>query len=512
MPNKLLAVKSEMLDGARRQQRALMLTRDTRAARAATASRNAAGGLPPTQPPFIAPAAPDVAPEGFSGYVRRLVRAHANLCAIEDAPVVDAARAPASAAGGLGNNTKSQAALEVRDHENYDVIQRLTLDEARREYVAEIDSAGHQKLARQARFSAQSSATKLLAKQETPRDGQWRVTGCARRKVADDVAVLYSPSLDRAHFGNLMICGSVWTCPVCAAKISETRKFEIRSAVDQHCASGGVCYLITNTFSHQRHEAVGQLVKAFGSALTWMRGLRAYKAVMKSIGLIGDIRTLEVKHGEANGWHPHEHILVFVPAKLSRQVERDLKAELFRLWLRACVKFQLGAPNRKHGIDVRHVTSAADYMAKFGREETWGIASEMAKQHSKVGSAKSMTPFDLLRSYEAGNKRHGALFSEFAAAFFGKQQIRWSKGLKAIFGVAVVDDQDIAEHEQAVDARQSGKLNAFEWRVVLHQPFDVRALVLQLAEAGWRDAPLDPFAAVRRYVDGLVRRSELVPF
>lgn len=458
----------------------------------------------------LSPHSQDDAPKpGFAGYVRRLERSAKALAALDGG----APATPASVAEGrLGNNTKSQAVKELFSGENNEEIHRVTVDPLRREYVPVVDPALAQKVARQARFSAQSSVGKLLAKQQTPRDTQWRVTGCARRKVAPDVAILYSPSLDHAHFGNLMICGSVWTCPVCAAKISEGRKLEIRSAVDQHSAGGGSCYLITLTFAHQRHESVESLLARFGPALTWMRGLRAYKTLMQGVGLVGDIRSLEVTYGDANGWHPHEHILSFMPSKLTRANERHLHAELFRLWARACLKFELGAPNRKRGVDVRAVESAADYMAKFGREQAWGVASELTKQHIKSGKAASMTPFDLLRSYEAGNKQHGVLFSQFAAAFFGKQQVRWSKGLRAVFGIVAVDDQELAELEQAVDVQESGHLSAYEWRVILHQPSDVRGIVLQLAESGWRSDPSNPFAAVRLYVDGLCDRSLLVPF
>jgi hypothetical protein len=228
------------------------------------------------------------------------------------------------------------------------------------------------------------------------------------------------------------------------------------------------------------------------------------------MGYVGDIRTLEVTYGDGNGWHPHEHGLWFCADRLTRAKLRRMMDVIFCLWERACAKAGLGAPNRKRGVNIIACESAADYMAKVGREQKWGVASELAKQHIKTGRAKSLTPFDLLRSYEAGNKQHGALFLDYAKAFFGKRQIIWSDGMKAVFGIAIREDQELAEAVVCEDAAKMMTLTAYEWRVVLHQPFDVRATVLQLAENGQRGGA--GVAAVRLFVDRLVKLSPLCPF
>ena len=44
----------------------------------------------------------------------------------------------------------------------------------------------------------------------------------------DPVAILVQG--DVAHYAGLPACGSVWACPVCAAKILDTRAAEIASA------------------------------------------------------------------------------------------------------------------------------------------------------------------------------------------------------------------------------------------------------------------------------------------
>lgn len=439
---------------------------------------------------------------GFPAYVRRLEREARLLGPDRDAP---AARGWPEQP--LGNNTESRAGIvEVLDEKTGE-IQRLTVDPRSRELRVETPREFASINARAARFSAQTSAGKLLHAQETPRGSQWRVTGCSRRKVGAEVSILYSSSIKKAHFGGLMVCGSVWTCPPCAAKVSERRKNEISDATDRHKLAGGALYMITHTFSHQRHDNLDVMLAAFAKARQLMRAQRAYKELRVVMGYVGDVRALEVTYGDDNGWHPHEHDLWLTAKRLSDSQLRHLKSTLFTLWHRACIKAGLAAPNRQRGVNVIEMQSAAEYVAKFGREPRWGVGAELAKQHTKSGKVKSMTPFDLLRRYHEGSddgshKRFGALFVQFAKSFFGKRQIVWSRGLKELFGIVEMTDEEVAVVE-AEDARELVRITTTQWRCVLHQKFDVRQILLERAESGGHDA-------VVQYLDSLM--ENFVPF
>jgi hypothetical protein len=398
--------------------------------------------------------------------------------------------------GSLGNNTKSRAIKYVPFGDNNEQIQGFTLDPVRREYVEFIAPKDAVSNARRARFELQGASVKLLFNHETPRKTQWRVTGCTRRKISEHVAILHSVAISKAHFGGLMVCGSVWTCPPCAAKISERRKIEIKQATDTFRSAGGALYMITHTFSHAREDLLGPLLKRFSKARQYMRSQRAYKDLRVQLGYIGDIRALEVTHGAANGFHPHEHDLWLTAKPLTRVQLRSMMDTLFRLWSRACLVAGLSAPNRKRGVNIKYMESAAEYMAKFGREPKWGVASELSKQYVKKGREKSKTPFDLLSAYHEGDTKSGPLFIQFAKAFFGKRQIIWSDGLRALFGIEEKTDEEIAL-EQDEEAKLLIRVDAREWRLILRQGFDVRSLLLDLAENGG-------YEAVRTYLDNLI--------
>lgn len=410
--------------------------------------------------------------------------------------------APASARGPLAEAaerplvhiTKSSAALrEVLDPETGE-IQWFRVDERRREYVRESEPKAARNEARRGRYALQTESARLLGPSETPRGSKWRVGGCARRRVSEDVVVLHSPALNRAHFGNLMICGSVWTCPVCAAKVGERRKAEVVAATDLHVAAGGGIYMVTLTFRHTREDNVGDLVKRLRHALVRLREQRVYKRLRRVVDYVGLIRALEVTHSEANGWHPHVHELWLTSRTLTRGELRLFQQMLFAMWRDACGEAGLGTPNRKNGVTIIAAESAQAYVTKFGREPTWGAASELTKAHSKRGRGKGRTPFDLLRLSREGDELAGARFVEFASAFYGARQLFWSPGLKAAFGLQELSDEEIARLEEE-DAEVLVRITKEQWRDLLRRPAESRALVLELAENGGAEA-------VERFIAG----------
>src|SRR5260370_26666674 len=101
---------------------------------------------------------------------------------------------------------------------------------------------------RQVRWQLQREARALLPDE--------RVAFCMRRIQATAVDVLYSPQNQTAHFGGLMVCGSIWVCPLCAARISEYRRGWVGEALTTpFSAPGGVVRITSNT-THQTHDSI----------------------------------------------------------------------------------------------------------------------------------------------------------------------------------------------------------------------------------------------------------------
>jgi hypothetical protein len=217
--------------------------------------------------------------------------------------------------------------------------------------------------ARLARWRLQREAQTLLPDE--------RVAFCLRRLQASTVDVLYAPQQQAAHYGGLMVCGSVWMCPLCAAKISERRRLELEQAIACCIANGGAVYLATYTIAHKRYDTLEELLEAFLAARKRARQGRAAQRLRETFGIIGTVSVREVTWSEQNGWHPHCHELVF----FSGEVDADAYAQAVSAQWQRSAEHE-GLNMNEHGFQLARTYGAvADYVAKFGREPLrapWG--------------------------------------------------------------------------------------------------------------------------------------------
>ena len=347
--------------------------------------------------------------------------------------------------------------------------------------------------ARAERYLLQQIASSILTQKETrinKKDGSsyetlvHRVGYCLRQRAdaCKPVSVRFNEKRQKAHYDNLQHCGSVWTCPCCAYQITEGRRAELKTAMDNARAKGWFVYLVTFTNRHHKGDDLGDLLKGQENAFKKMWGRREQvQGVLKKLGYVGRIRATEVTHGE-NGWHPHYHILFFFDHEINAQALQSLFA--FE-WQRACVKAGMKAPSLERGVDVkkgRAVNKAlSDYLAK------WGLEHEMTKGHTKKGKKDGLTPFDLLRQCEE-KPQYKALFRQFADVFKGQRQLYWSDGLKALLGVVNRTDEELAT-ETEKESIEIQEVATQIWRLILRYKFRaeyLRACELDYLEGGTR--------------------------
>lgn len=327
-----------------------------------------------------------------------------------------------------------------------------------------------------------------------------RVCNCRRdlRPVLSDVSAIGKPIYEiskpqifkhnesgNTFFGGLQLCGSPYACPVCSPKISEKRAAEIRKAVTDWNASGGICLFITLTFPHSSDDSLPSLVKRFKGALERFRKGAMFDKIKQEIGYFGLIRSLEITWGEANGWHPHSHEIWFVKPNFLDVIKNQsdfiltsstswptlndffleqFKLRLFDRWRTAVVASGLSAPSFERGMDIKIAETEdeltkrlSEYLAKTGVEESinhaWGVDDELTKMHSKRGKPGRYTPFDFLRHQynpeltKSQKYRFRCLFAEYVNSFKGVAKIFWSRGLKAHFSVSDLTDEQLADEQ-----------------------------------------------------------------
>jgi len=332
------------------------------------------------------------------------------------------------------------------------------------------------------RFALQSVARSILPESRTAK--------CLRiRSHGQEIQVWKHHEHNTAAYGGLQTCGSVWACPVCSAKIAERRRAEVQAAMGVHKARGGCVQLLTLTAPHQRKDSLFDLLAKQAKALKTFWNDRAVKAVLVEMGVVGQIRALEVTHGRKsphnNGWHPHYHILLFAGSGVDLSLFNKAQMThwqvvLYLRWAAACVKAGLGEPTYANGLKLDGGDKASKYVTK------WGLEDEMTKGHTKK-ALHGETPFDFLRAFLAdkSDKQAAALFKEFAETFKGKRQLYWSKGLKAMFSIEEATDEELLTRVEE-EAVLLGLLTIDQWRDVLK--VDARATVLEIAaHSGWHE-------------------------
>lgn len=331
------------------------------------------------------------------------------------------------------------------------------------------------------RFILQGAARRLM-----PLEG---VAGCLRRRQGgkEFVDIWHLPEVMRAKYGGLQTCSSVWLCPVCAAKITERRRLEVRAAIDAWRASGGDVVLATFTVRHSASDALRPLAKGMLSSLRRLSSGDAGGLLKSRYGLVGSIRSVEVTYGEDNGWHPHVHSLLFV--------EKGCKFELLWLHLRKQWDNALRLEGMKdvtaRGVDLRWANEQiAGYVTKMG---CWDIEHELAKGPVKLGRSGNVSPLQMLAGFadwvqngggdvSAPGYKFGGLWQTYAVAMKGVHQLQFSRGLRALLGLGKAkSDADLADEKDALGVLLA-RLGKKEWALVLH--FEQRAELLTVAGAG----------------------------
>lgn len=349
--------------------------------------------------------------------------------------------------------------------------------------------ADNTRFLRAQRFYLQSCARELMPKE--------RVASCLKRIApgSGQVQLVGSRSAGRSTLRNLIVCKSVWMCPVCSARITEQRRAELRLATAAAAKKGFYLVFVTYTLRHKFLKRDGALKPLLAGLLDAFRSLNSNKSwelFVKRVGWVGWVRSLEVTYGR-NGWHPHLHQLVFLdrPVDLP-SFEKFLKER----WLTVLHRHGQDA-NLEHGCVVETAASrVTEYVAKFGHDpvEGWDVETELTKGPVKASlkTDRGWSMQQLLAGWghmvEENVPEHdtGLLWREYARTFKGKQQVRWSRGLADALGVdkkQLKTDDQAAEDVQADDVLLA-KFSREQWYRILG--FDrrgkARAAVLDLGD------------------------------
>lgn len=361
------------------------------------------------------------------------------------------------------------------------------------------------------RFRWQRHAAGLLGGQHRVGLCRWSVV--SKEAGVDMVSSSYGEGPDRVHFDGLQTCGSVWACPCCSARISETRREEMGRLLSWARANGYHVRMVTLTCRHGQDDDLADLmVRMKGRTGNKAKGIQTFRGAKQRMAddrryrdhvkphVIGSVTATEVTGGGAHGWHPHMHMILILDDDIDLTPMRDA-------WLGSLRGAGLEGSGR--GWDVRAADETGRYIAK------WGAAEELALSGQKKGRSTGRTPMQLLAaSSDDGDRAAGELWAEYATVFHGLRQLVWSKGLKALAGIDEIEDEEAAKDQQQDGQQETARANIphHVWRSGVASPrSDRRADVLERAEAVGVDLAAAELAEGRATFDELLDDLEALP-
>lgn len=238
---------------------------------------------------------------------------------------------------------------------------------------------------------------------------------------------------EKSYYAGIIKCGSPWICPHCSAKIMRLRQEELKIAIHKHKQSGGEVLHLVFTFRHKKDDTLQFLLDSFKSALKRFWEYGYIKKELKSIAYLGRVTSTEITHGK-NGWHPHQHILLFVGSNVNLERLNDIFSSAWKTAL------------SKSGLDGLSDIACRIQDGSHTEKYVTKLSAELSLGNIKQGrDSDSMTFFDIL------NAGYIDLIKEYVSAVKGKYSIIWSKGLKSFFGIVNRTDEELANLEKQED-------------------------------------------------------------
>lgn len=280
-----------------------------------------------------------------------------------------------------------------------------------------------------------------------------RLAGCGRwlNGTANGEVIIRKTGDGVSHYSGLQSCGSVWSCPACAAKIRQERADELEAGIAAWIAQGGGVEFVTLTVPHRMGD---ELRPTFSLVLDgWRKGLlggRWGQEWRRAMGVSHWVRTVEVTHG-AHGWHPHIHALLFTAQPWTGRQRATRGQALFDRWAGWVARAGGGRCSRAAFRIEGGQAGAGAYLTKL-QDSHRRVGMELTRQDLKHGRRGSETPFELIERAHNGEADALALWWEWEQASSGRRCLTWSRGgHAAIVGTVERTDQEIAEAEVGGD-------------------------------------------------------------
>ena len=275
----------------------------------------------------------------------------------------------------------------------------------------------------------------------------WAPTGAA-------VTVHETPD-GRRHATGVVSCGLTWLCPVCSARIQAVRARILGESLRRHVHSGGQIVMWTATLRHHRGtllahlwDQVSRSWHAAASGAAWRQACERlgtpYPGRMGRVeSRIPYVRTVEVTVGEESGWHPHVHVLLYLPTHATDADIRDLCDGMHARWIRAARRAGHDAAPAGQHWTVVHGSRIDRALAAYLGKQVLGAGAEVVLGAQKKGRRGRYTPMQILRALADGRQEPRLLrwWREYEEASQRRRQLVPAPGWLAHQGLGCTLDE-----------------------------------------------------------------------
>lgn len=349
-----------------------------------------------------------------------------------------------------------------------------------------------------------------------PCDCEWiepSVSYCGRA-ISDDGRILIEDNGDFWSSNQLATCKSQWVCDFCSRRLLRDALTRAAFHVAAHLASGGQIVHLTLTLPHDLGQKLGPLLEILSGSASALKASKAWT----DLGLTSWVQVLQVKWSLENGWHPHFHLILMLPAG-----ELDVSAleEDVRSTWNNRVEKRAGRQPGRASTSARVMSSLQEalYPWRYGPDDDnefedqfhpdnyrdwWPGEQDFHPQresefHVKQAARGSMSYWTLARVAAKGCAQAGALWDEFYRATKGRQLVSYSRDLRDAW----------KDHEQTTEPPASEPVAFVEsklWNMV-HFHGSGSQVEAGLSEGRWRGVE----AMAQLWADVIGRELEVAP-
>jgi hypothetical protein len=309
-----------------------------------------------------------------------------------------------------------------------------------------------------------------------------------------------------AGLSGLATCGSVWACPVCAAKIATSRAGDLAVVMRKSLEEGCSATMVTLTMRHHEGQRLEDCWEALSGAWGAVTSGKQWAADKRRYGLRGWVKAVEVTKGKS-GWHVHLHALLIWSGEVSVWDARTVGRRMWQRWDAGLRRRGFTSLRDQGGIDVRMASLVPgenglhEYFTKLAHEITGGAA--------KIARGAGRTPFQIAADvFKLGEHDDVAAWHEWERASRGRRQIAWSQGLREWAGLgAEQTDEQIAAAE--LESPDMLFIDPDSWRALRRDPAAVCDLLDNAEDGGYPAAKR--WLTVRGLIWHLLKRSRGKP-